>query len=80
MKIRNVCLVTALLCAANLGAQTADELVLQGRQFLSSSNLPAAYSRFTNALALAPNHQAAMGLAAPTRTLLIPASPLAATF
>lgn len=75
MKTRNVCLATALLCAVNLGAQTADELVLQGRQFLSSSNLPAAYSRFTNALALAPNHQAANVLAAATRILLIPRQP-----
>jgi len=80
MKIRNVCLVTALLCAANLGAQTADELVLQGRQFLSSSNLPAAYSRFTNALALAPNHQAANVLAAATRILLIPRQPACSNF
>lgn len=58
-----------LLTAQLLGAQTADQLVTDGRAFLAMRNLTNAHAKFTAAVAASPNHENANGLVAVTRLL-----------
>ena len=74
---------TALWCwlvAATGQAQTADQLVTEGRGFLSSRNLTNANVRFAAALSVDANHEAANVLHAATRILNLPLQPAGAAF
>ena len=70
----------ASLLTATVTAQTADQLVTEGRGFLSSRNITNANARFASALALNPNHEAANVLHAATRVLNLPLQPAGAAF
>lgn len=61
-------------------AQTANQLVTEGRSFLSSRNITNANARFASALALNPDHEAANVLHAATRVLNLPLQPAGAAF
>ena len=52
-------------------AQTADQLVVEGRTFLVASNLSQANARFAQALAVDPNHATGNVLHAVTRLLVL---------
>src|SRR5438552_11267377 len=52
--------------------QSADNLVLQGRNYLANRNFTNANASFAAAVALAPNHQTANTLLAATRLLTLP--------
>lgn len=58
-----------LLTAQLLGAQTADQLVTDGRAFLAVRNLTNAHAKFTAAVAASPNHENANALVSVTRLL-----------
>lgn len=67
--------------AATAGlAQTADQLVAEGRGFLSSRNITNANARFAAALAVDANHESANLLHAATRALNLPLQPAGAAF
>jgi len=68
------------LITAGAPAQTADQLVTEGRGFLSSRNLTNANARFAAALAVDANHEAANVLHAATRILNLPLQPAGAAF
>jgi Bacterial pre-peptidase C-terminal domain/Bacterial Ig domain len=75
-------LIAALLITLGrtVWAQTADDLVSQGRAFLSVSNLVAANNSFAAAVALSPSHQTANVLYAATRLLVWPSQPAGSNF
>ena len=70
----------AVLTTAALQAQTADQLVTEGRAFLSSRNITNANARFASALAVDANHEVANVLHAATRILNLPLQPAGAAF
>ena len=70
----------APLLASPLCAQTADQLVIEGRTFLSGRNITNANAKFGAALAVNPNHEAANVLHAATRVLNLPLQPVGAAF
>ena len=63
-----------------LQAQTADELVTQGRAFLSASNLTAAHGAFSSAVVVSPTHPDANFFLAATRLLVWPQEPAGSNF
>ena len=69
-----------LLAAPAIWAQTADDYVSQGRAFLAVTNLAAANNSFSNALVLAPTHEAGNVLYAATRLLVWPNQPVGSNF
>ena len=60
-----------LVCIGSFG-QSADNLVLQGRGFLTAKDITNANKRFAAAVATSPNHQMANALYAVSRILSLP--------
>jgi hypothetical protein len=79
MKTPLLFLSVALLCTAELAAQTADDLVTQGRALLPG-NLLGAYADFNAAAALSPTNETANALAAAARILSLPQQPAGSNF
>jgi hypothetical protein len=71
-KIRSVLLLIVAALAAKAQAQTADELVLRGRQSLAQHHLAAAHADFVAALNQSPQHPTANALVAATTLLTLP--------
>lgn len=61
-------------------AQTADQLVTEGRTFLAARNITNANARFAAALAVDASHEVANVLHAATRVLNLPLQPVGAAF
>lgn len=67
-------LLVALASVVTAFGQSADNLVLQGREFLAAKNMTNANARFMAAVVAAPNHQSANALYAASRLLSMPYS------
>jgi len=68
------------LVSGSLLAQTADQDVTNGLNYLAAEDLVHANQQFTNALALSPTHASANALVAATRLLLLPTTPAGSNF
>lgn len=77
--MRPLIVVTSLILANALAApaQTADNLILQGRAFLEARDITNANARFQAATLAAPEHQSANALYAASRLLAYPYTPAA---
>jgi len=64
----------------NVLAQSANQDVTNGLNFLAAEDLTDANAQFTNALVLSPTNEAANALAAATRLLLLPTQPAGSNF
>lgn len=71
---------SVLLTAQLLSAQTADQLVTDGRAFLAQKNLTNAHLKFAAAVAASPNHENANALLSVTRLLNLVYQPPAQNF
>jgi len=80
MKIKTIIASLWLVAASSGWALTADDYVAQGRAYLVASNLAAANTSFSRAVALSPDHQAANVLYAATRLLVWPNQPAGSNF
>ena len=72
-------LITSLLCWNTL-AQTADDLVAQGRAYLSAQDIADANNSFAQALALSPTNEDANLFYAASRVLVLPNQPAGFNF
>lgn len=80
MKTKLVALSLMLVFTRPLFAQTAEDYVVQGRAYLAATNIVAANTSFSNAVALSPNHQTANAFFAATRLLVLPYQPAVSNF
>ncbi len=80
MKKRLTVLSLALVLAHSIVAQTADDYVAQGRAHLAVTNIVAANTSFSNAVALSPNHQTASVFYGATRLLVLPSQSAGSNF
>ena len=81
MKYKLLNLLVVLLAAVpRLSAQTADQLVTDGRAFLATRNLTNANAKFAAALAVSPTHETANALYGGTRVLTLPYRPAGSAF
>jgi hypothetical protein len=81
MIARRILTTTLLLTLAQtLRSQTADDYVNQGRGFLAATNLAAANTCFSNAVALSPGHQVGNVFYAATRLESWPIRPAGSNF
>lgn len=80
MKIKLITVALWLNFNCLLLAQTADDYVSQGRDFLSATNIVAANGSFSNAVALSPNHETANVFYAITRLMVLPSQPVGSNF
>ncbi len=71
---------TALAIGSIASAQTADDLVKQGRDFLAATNMFAANLSFSNAVVKSPNHPVANVLHAASQLLAWPDQPIGSNF
>src|ERR1035437_2576517 len=81
MITRRILVTTLLLTLTQtLWSQTADDYVSQGREFLAATNLAAANTSFSNAVAISPGHPVGNVFYAATRLLSWPIRPAGSNF
>ncbi|HRY48738.1 MAG TPA: hypothetical protein P5186_11875 [Candidatus Paceibacterota bacterium] len=75
MKIRLFLITWCVLAAINLGSQTVDQLLVEGRAALAAQDMVGAHQKFAAAVQANPTHPIANALLGASRILVLPYQP-----